>query len=49
MRLFFGGLKFPRGEIAEGKLQIYVHDVVQFICTRDIMNALIQADQKTFF
>ena len=37
IKLFLGGKKFPTGNIKESKWRIYIHDIIQFISTKDIL------------
>lgn len=40
LRLFLIGKKFPQGNIKEAKWRAYVHDIIQFLSSTEILRDL---------
>lgn len=49
LQLFINGKKFPSGHIPESKWRAYVHDIVSFLSSPQIMRDLMLIDPETLF
>ena len=49
IRLYLNGKKFPQGNIKEAKWRAYVHDIVQFLSSTEILFDLVCMDAETLF
>ena len=49
LKLFLSGKKFPNGNIKESKWRTYIHDIISFICTKDILITLLHINAEAFF
>jgi hypothetical protein len=49
VKLFLSGKKFPQGNIRDKKWRTYIHDIVEFVSTKGILDSLLTIDAESFF
>lgn len=49
LQLFIHGKKFPHGNIPEPQWRAYVHDIISFLSSPEIMRDLLKIDAESLF